>query len=98
MKRRQVTALLLCLILALVLTVSSAFLIHEADHECIGEGCEICARIAAAVHLMRSLALLAAILPAFFTALPAARKHHGFFRSPVGPVPTPVGWKVRLND
>ncbi len=98
MKRRRVMALTLCLILALVLTFSSAFAIHEADHDCRGEGCEICAQIAAAFDLVRSLALLGAVLYAFFAALHAARKRRGDSRLAARPGPTPVGWKVRLNN
>ena len=98
MKRRRVMALTLCLILALVLTFSSVFAIHEADHDCMGEGCEICAQIAASVDLLRGLTLMAAVLLTLFAALPAVPKHCGFSRRTARPEPTPTSWKVRLNN
>ncbi len=98
MKRERIIALTLCLGLVLVLTVSSVFMIHEADHDCIGEGCEICVRIAAAAHLLRSLSLLGVMLSALFAALSAARKYCRLFHCAVRPMPTLVGWKVRLNN
>ena len=48
------------------LTLAIAF---EADHECPGAGCEICARITACAETLRSFAVLAAAAAAFtFTA------------------------------
>lgn len=98
MNSRRRFALIMCLGMALVLIVSSAFLIHEADHECIGEGCEVCAHIAAAASLLRSLALLGAVLLVFFSALLAIRRYAAHLGYCAYRTPTLVGWKVRLND
>ena len=58
--RKRGYALLLCVGLILALFVSSAFLIHEADHDCSGEDCPICRTIALTTALMRTLCLAAA--------------------------------------
>ena len=59
--RKRGYALLLCVGLILALFVSSAFLIHEADHDCSGEDCPICRTIALTTALMRTICLAAAM-------------------------------------
>lgn len=98
MNSRRRFALIMCLGMALVLIVSSAFLIHEADHECIGEGCEVCAHIAAAAGLLRSFVLLGAALLVLFSAWLAMHRYAAYFRNGVYRTPTLIGWKVRLNN
>ncbi len=98
MKRKRFIALALCLGLTLVLTASSVFLILEADHNCIGEGCDICARITATVQLLRGLSLLGVLLLTLMTALLAVRKNRGVIRRAGRLVLTPVSWQVRLNN
>ena len=68
--RKQIRALLLCVGFVLVLAVSSAFLIHEADHDCCGEDCPICRTIAMTGMLMRALFAIASAWLLF--SLPAA--------------------------
>ena len=97
-RRKRMTALLLCAGMVLVLLLSSAFIACEADHDCSGEACAICKWIAQTEALLQSFALLgvillaALILPAVFRAPHVREEARGFA------VPTPVGWKVRLND
>ena len=96
--RKRLGALLLCIGLILVLSVSTAFMIHEADHDCTGEDCPVCRNIAIHIRLLRTIGLAALILPAFFS-LPAVytafgrRDRYACF----GPE-TLVSWKIRLND
>ena len=66
--RKRFGALLLCIGLILVLSVSVAFIAHEADHDCCGEDCPICQTIAVNISLLRTLGLL--ILPAFRAVRP----------------------------
>ena len=45
-KQKRLLALLLCVGMFLVLFASSAYIAHEAKHDCAGEDCEICETIA----------------------------------------------------
>ncbi len=96
--QKRVGALILCIGMALVLAVSAAFIIHEADHDCCGEDCPICRMIAVNISLLRTLGLaVIAFLPLFFLIFGRPELHSGsrcacFFSG------TPVSWKVRLND
>lgn len=94
---KRIHALLLCIGFILVLSVSSAFLIHEADHDCCGEDCPVCQTIAMTTALLRVLCLIvfAALLFAVSTALSALRAPEGNRRHAAG---TPVSWKIRLNN
>ncbi len=98
MTRKRIGALLLCIGLILVLSVSAAFLAHEAGHDCEGEECPVCRMIAVNIGLLRAVGLaLLVFLSLFFLlpALPAGRRQgrRTFFRPG-----TPVSWKIRLND
>ncbi|MBP5726652.1 MAG: hypothetical protein J6Y48_06205, partial [Clostridia bacterium] len=59
--RKRGYALLLCVGLILALFVSSAFLIHEADHDYSGEECPICRTIDLTTARMRTICLSAAM-------------------------------------
>ena len=96
--RKRGNALLLCIGLVLVLFVSSAFLIQEADHDCCGEDCPICRTIAMTTALMQALCLIATAL-LVWSALAASRSA---FRRPgfacLHTEGTPVSRKTRIND
>ena len=96
--RKRFGALLLCIGLILVLSVSVAFIAHEADHDCCGEDCPICRTIAVNISLLRTLglAVLAVLCLFFLLSVRSARfmreRNNGFFPG------TLVSWKIRLND
>ncbi|MER1992639.1 MAG: hypothetical protein ABS897_01325 [Eubacteriales bacterium] len=96
--RKRAGALLLCIGLVLILSVSTAFIIHEADHDCSGEDCPICRNIAINIRLLCTAGLAALVLPAF-RLLPDAhaayslRDRYAYFS-----LETLVRWKIRLND
>ncbi len=96
--RKRAGALLLCIGLVLVLSVSMAFIMHEAGHDCTGEDCPICRNIAINIRLLCTAGLAALALSAF-CILPAAhtaygrRDRHAYFCPE-----TLVRWKIRLND
>ena len=96
--RKRGYALLFCIGLMLVLFVSSAFLIQEADHDCCGEDCPICRTIALTTAQMRILCLIAAA-GLLWSVLAAASSA---FRHPVSVCfrreDTPVSRKTRIND
>ena len=96
--QKRIGALILCIGMALVLAVSAAFIIHEADHECSGEECPVCRMIAANINLLRTLGLAVIAFLAFFfltsgRSVRGRKDRHACFFSG-----TPVSWKVRLND
>ena len=96
--RKRGYALLLCVGLILALFVSSAFLIHEADHDCSGEDCPICRTIALTTALMRTICLAAAmwLFGSVLTAvLSACHVPESVCLHTEG---TPVSRKTRIND
>ncbi len=66
-RRRIWAAVMAVMVLAAFsfLTLAIAF---EADHECPGAGCEICARIMACARTLRSFAVFAAAAAVFASA------------------------------
>ncbi len=98
MKLKRITALILCVCLALSLSASSAFIVREKNHCCSGEDCAVCAHIAALVYLLRSFSLFGIILSAIPALLIACDKCHSAFRHAAGPTLTLVAWKIRLNN
>ena len=96
-ERRRIGAALLCALLALALLVSSAFMLHAADHDCTGEDCPVCRAIARAESLLRLLgAVLAA--EAALRAAPAFRPCGAAGASCAVLPATPVRLKIRIND
>lgn len=98
MNRKKIGALILCFGFILVLAAASAFVIHEAGHECSGEECPVCRMIAASLSLLRFAGLAVLILPAgtalsrlFYSRAETARRHIPF-------AGTLVSWKIRIND
>ncbi len=97
-ERKRVGALLLCIGLVLVLSVSAAFVIHEAGHDCTGEDCPICRNIAINIRLLCTAGLAALVLLAFrllpvVFAVYSRRDRHAHSYPE-----TLVRWKIRLND
>ncbi len=93
-KRRLAAAILAALILA-ALTVSLFIVVHEAGHDCIGEGCPVCAVVAACQNTLKTLAGALAVFAAaaasvcsavlFVTAFNASLRNE-----------TPVSLKVKF--
>ena len=96
--RKRGNALLLCIGLVLVLLVSSAFLIQEADHDCCGEDCPICRTIAMTTALMQALCLIAAAQLMWSVLAISRSAFHipGFVC--LHAEGTPVSRKTRIND
>lgn len=88
---------LLALALALVMLFSVLYIALEAEHDCHGEDCAVCARIAVCEGLLKALALACAVL--------AVRRHAAtchfaaaLRRSSVRGLVTPVSLKVKLSN
>ncbi len=97
-ERKRAGALLLCIGLVLILSVSTAFIIHEAGHDCSGEDCPICRNIAVNIRLLCAAGLAVPVLQAF-RLLPVMHTAFGRQgrRAYLGPE-TLVRWKIRLNN
>ena len=96
--RKRIAALLLCIGLVFALAVSSAYIAHEAGHDCSGEDCPICRVIAANADVLRLSGLAVLMLLALF-ALPDGSftcQEQQLLCRPVSG--TLVSWKIRLND
>ena len=67
-KKKRIAAFLAVTIL-LVLLFSAVFIAAEADHDCAGENCPICAQIAVCQNILKtfSLAVCIAAFPAVFS-------------------------------
>ena len=62
-KRRFAAAILAALILVAV-TASLFIVVHEADHDCIGEGCPVCAVVAVCRNTLKTLSGALAVFAA----------------------------------
>ena len=96
--RKRLGAWLLCAGFILVLLVSSAFLIHEADHDCCGEDCPVCRTMAVISSLVRVFCVIAAawLLSALSGACASVRNTSDSADRAVSA--TPVRLKIRMND
>lgn len=96
-KKRTLFRTVLCLAVLLALVFSAFYIAAGADHDCLGESCEVCRHIAQCEKLLRTLLLLAAAAlfavakDALFSVRPTDRA-----ASCVGD--TPVSLKVKLSD
>ena len=95
---RRRRAWLLCLMMVLVLVVSSAYLIHEADHDCEGEACLVCEQIFQTRALLRSFALLWVFWLAFVVTRSTESERVDQSRLLLTVPGTLVSWKVRMDD
>lgn len=89
-------AALMLLVLLLFLLTSVFFIAHEADHDCTGEDCPVCALIQIAESNLRQLgtgapAAAALISCVFFLLMLQSFADSGIVIS------TPVSRKTRLN-
>ena len=56
-KKHRTLAFLACAAFLIVTLFSVLFTVREADHDCIGEGCQICASIRNAEHTLKQLGM-----------------------------------------
>ena len=90
---KRVIAILLAVLFACAVAFSLAFVLHVAGHDCSGEDCPVCARIAACLNVLRTL-LTAVFIAA--AAVFAARFAVCAMRRFAAPAQTPTVLKVRL--
>lgn len=96
-KKQRKLVLLACIVYISVIFLSSVFIVREADHDCVGEDCPICACIAQAEQTLKQLgtgkAETLAWLPAVVLLILVISYVFRFV-----PCSTLQSCKVRLND
>ncbi len=97
-KSRRMGALLLLFGFVTVLFLSSAYMLHEADHDCCGHDCPVCARIARMAALMESFALAGAAYALCSGLRQSVSRRRRAEGSRAFGLCTPVTRKVRLNN
>ncbi len=93
----KITAIFLILVVILFLLVSTYFIAHEADHECTGEDCPVCALIQMSENSLRQLGSgtpAAAVASSLCVLLLVMQ----FCTGDSITFPTPVSRKTRLNN
>ena len=91
-------AIILSVLLALAVVLSSSTVAEDLHHRCTGDGCVVCAQISACLHLARDGATLAgAIATPGVLTLSAAPLVLGEERVCLS-LTTLVALKVQLND
>lgn len=96
--QKRVFALLLCVAFVLTLFVSSTYVAVNAEHDCIGHGCDICEHIALIRDLLDSMSLLVVLAMLLFGAKLLRQRYFALDGIAMPVSRTLVGWKVRLND
>ena len=97
-KTKRALALCMCIGMILVLFTSSAYLVHEAGHECAGDHCETCKRIQEVRAILSSFLVLALAWRFVSVILPFRRTLLAAGDDGLRPRCTLVSWKVRLDN
>lgn len=68
-KIKRVLAFSTAAAVLIIMLFSTAYIIHEADHDCTGDGCSICYQISACISTLKTLsyAVVAAAIAVAFT-------------------------------
>ncbi len=96
--RKRIAALVICIGFVFALAVSSAFIAHEAGHDCAGHDCPVCRVIAVSMKLLRAAGMAVLMLLALFFALGDPSAHWERHRLCLSASRTLVSWKIRLNN
>ncbi len=96
--QKRIGAGLLCVIFVLAMLVSSAFIIHEAGHDCTGEDCPICQAIAMNGQLLRLIGAAILVLASLLGILRTKHAWADILGFSVPASGTLVSWKIRLNN
>ena len=96
-KQKRIAAVLVAAAMLLVLLGAALFLIEEAGHDCIGEGCPVCFQMGICRNALRGFALA---LCALVLAAAVRRALYGYISAWVDVIPsfTPVALKVKLSN
>ncbi|MBR6164924.1 MAG: hypothetical protein IKQ45_03215 [Clostridia bacterium] len=97
-RSKRVLALIACIGMVLVLFTSFVYIVHEADHACVGRHCEVCRHIEEVRALLHSFGLLVLTVLLVRAALTLRRALCAPDGLRVSLRCTLVSWKVRLNN
>lgn len=96
-KRRRIIAILLSILFVLSVIFTLSFIAAEADHECIGDECPICAEIQSCEDFLKTVSVAAAV----FAVVSAVSKFGAvalpYFKSRAEAT-TLVSLKVKLSN
>lgn len=90
-------ASVLVLLVAFIMLFSVLYIALEAEHDCCGEGCAICAQIRVCEDLLRDLMTTAALVSAAWCLYALSRVFADADRCPAHPH-TLILLKVKLSD
>ena len=84
------------LLMLLIVLLSVAFLVAEAEHDCVGEDCPVCEQIRQCENILRQFGCAALAL--LVSALIAGAAFLVSFHFQAAVPATPVSRKVRMNN
>ena len=98
LKKHRVLVCVLCVVFVTALFSSETYIAAHTHHDCVGDGCPVCAALASCEQLLKSLAA-SVLIPAFMGICALSR---GFIRllsrAKGNFAPTLVALKVKLSD
>ena len=94
---KRKAALILTISFVFVMLIAHVFVIAEADHDCSGEDCPVCAVIAVISDTLRELSMIG---PAILTcsAVVFFILKSSFVNNTINKISSPVTLKVKLSD
>jgi len=96
-RSKRLPAILLAVLLCAVLLSSLFFIILEADHDCSGEDCAVCAVLSLCqqlIHTLHQAAVIAALLAVLRTGAGRKRSAPAAAAARI----TPITLRVKLSD
>ena len=96
-KRKRVAAGVTALVMLAVMLLAAFCVAAEANHDCAGEDCAVCACLHRCENALRQLGEAFAVLLAVLLSVSFLLFSAGFFALRTAPE-TPVAEKVRLNN
>ena len=96
-RKKRIVAMLLAVTILFVVLCSAAFIAEEANHDCAGENCPICAQISVCQNMLKTFAL-AVCAVAFAAAFTYTLRKHIFACTDMVPSYTLVSLKVKLTN
>ena len=93
--KKRVVAVILSALVLFALMTSLFVIMHEADHDCIGENCPVCAVIAVCQNTLKTLSGIVGAAAVVFACLLLTASVIASFRT-ISYNETPVSLKVRL--
>lgn len=94
-KQKRLAAVLLVVLVLVAMATSLFVLAHEADHDCVGEGCSVCAVISLCRNTLKALCGTLIAAATVFECLRFGSEATAAFRA-FSSGETPITLKVKL--